>query len=670
MLSSPLGSAGSEDLAQLEVVDSTQNFCDELNKRQIMPMELMQARSHPRFSEAADRVFREFQHVRAAVRKTAQFVKERQTEIDRIIEDFTRDAGIKIDSCNSSGVSSDEENRKRSMEEPLKPSVGHIKRAKHGISDILGSSEAPVVKQEQPVKPAGPVGLPFDRLQQTFQAQMNFNLHMRVQQAQEQANHQAVQQQLPVNQPVNPYQNPYAHTAAQQTHAAHAAAQLAAQQAPPTGHPGPVNRYWSDAMYSLLLRAQQTQQMAEKLPGADGRVPSQHSDSGHESGNADSGSEHDPNTDGTVAINPQVSEQPAPTHQIKPQWIVKRMEKLKRKRAARENGEVDIDVENDIDEEDDLPETDDLALGAEDAELGPAIIGGVGTGVITKDANGKTQISCKQCRWTLRKWESWAKKRNLGSLPGIELKSEPNDPAPTDFLSLDNTEDLVRWMSCFIKEIRKDSGEAYQIDSITAFAFSLQKVLKETGRQVDILRNEKFVVFLEAMNEAMDCSVKTVVIQPTPRQDEETLWQTGELGYHSPEALTQTLVMIIVKHLKIRSSQAHRDMEMSDFEKVKIFNPSNPTQLLEIYRFKDSRGNAKRGEIVPNLAKPERCPVRIIDYYLEKRPPAIRHSGPFYLWPSDQKTIDRMSWFRVKPLSKKYLLKCLCRIKQTNLHDV
>ena len=61
------------------------------------------------------------------------------------------------------------------------------------------------------------------------------------------------------------------------------------------------------------------------------------------------------------------------------------------------------------------------------------------------------------------------------------------------------------------------------------------------------------------------------------------------------------------------------DMEMSDFEKVKIFNPSNPTQLLEIYRYRDSRGNAKRGEIVPNLAKPERCPVRILDYYLEKR---------------------------------------------------
>ena len=54
-------------------------------------------------------------------------------------------------------------------------------------------------------------------------------------------------------------------------------------------------------------------------------------------------------------------------------------------------------------------------------------------------------------------------------------------------------------MSNFIREIRKDSGEAYQIDSITAFAFSLQKVLKETGRQVDILRNEKFVVFLEVL---------------------------------------------------------------------------------------------------------------------------------------------------------------------------
>ena len=80
----------------------------------------------------------------------------------------------------------------------------------------------------------------------------------------------------------------------------------------------------------------------------------------------------------------------------------------------------------------------------------------------------------------------------------------------------------------------------------------------------------------QAMNEAMDCSVKTVVIQPTPRQDEETLWQTGELGYHSPEALTQTLVMIIVKHLKIRSSQAHRfDISKSNRSKThpKLINP-------------------------------------------------------------------------------------------------
>jgi len=400
----------------------------------------------------------------------------------------------------------------------------------------------------------------------------------------------------------------------------------------------------------------------------DGRVPSHQSDSGHESGNGDSSSEHEAIVDPN-AVAAVENAAPAPTHQIKPQWIIKRMEKLKRKRAARENGEFDIDVEGDVEEdEDDLPQVDNLEI-EPDAEIGPAQYTGVGTGVITKDQNGKTQITCKQCRWTLRKWESWAKKRNAGNLPGLSIKSDANDPAPQDFLTLDNTEELVKWMSQFIREIRKDSGEAYQIDSITAFAFSLQKVLKETGRQVDILRNEKFVVFLEAMNEAMDCSVKTVVIQPTPRSDEETLWQSGELGYHSPEALTQTLVMIIVKHLKIRSSQAHRDMEMSDFEKVKIFNPSNPTQLLEIYRYKDSRGNAKRGEIVPNLAKPERCPVRILDYYLEKRPPAIRHSGPFYLWPSDQKTIDRMSWFRVKPLSKKYLLKCLCRIKQTNLHD-
>lgn len=626
-----------------EEEDVYQTFTNELNKRQIMPLELMQARSHPKFAETADRVVREMRHLHQVVRKTAMYIKERQGEIEKTIEEFTDELGIKLEP-DASPVP-EEDSRKRSMDsecssksEPASTS----KRVKHGISDILASSEAKEEVQTLPQQPPAVLQLQqniqqnlyFNRLQQQAHEQMVSNQYHQYQQ----------QQQIPQNQ----------------------------VQIPPGLRPGmggqnqPVNRYWSDAMYSILLRAQQNQ-IKEKVPGMDGRVPSHQSDSGHESGNGDSSSEHEAIVDPNAA--PAV-EAPAPTHQIKPQWIIKRMEKLKRKRAARENGEFDIDVEGDADEdEDDLPVPVDSLEIEPDAEIGPAQYTGVGTGVITKDQNGKTQITCKQCRWTLRKWESWAKKRNAGNLPGLSIKSDVNDPAPQDFLTLDNTEDLVKWMSQFIREIRKDSGEAYQIDSITAFAFSLQKVLKETGRQVDILRNEKFVVFLEAMNEAMDCSVKTVVIQPTPRSDEETLWQSGELGYHSPEALTQTLVMIIVKHLKIRSSQAHRDMEMSDFEKVKIFNPSNPTQLLEIYRYKDSRGNAKRGEIVPNLAKPERCPVRILDYYLEKRPPAIRHSGPFYLWPSDQKTLDRMSWFRVKPLSKKYLLKCLCRIKQTNLHD-
>jgi hypothetical protein len=537
--------------------DATQVFTEELNKRSIMPMELMQARTSPKFAETAERVNNEYQAMKIAIQKTVQYVKDRQAEIDRLVGGFTHEAGIKLSdsSCSSSGVSSDDESRmnlKRSLsEESAATQSAAPKRVKHGISDILGGSvkeEKPVVVKEEPAA----------QFNQYNALQMNFN---RIQQEQA-AQHSQLQQQQQSAQA----HYAQAHALAQANHQAQLLAQAQAriqggqaQTAPVVPAPGQ-QRYWSDAMYSLLLRAQQSQQITEKLP--EGRVPSQHSDSGHESGNADSGSEQeviDVQNGAAPTIAP--AEVPQPTHQVKPAWIQKRMDKLKRKRAARENGEPDIDVEGD-DDEDDLPNiggaptetTPDLV----NAELGPAIIGGVGTGVITKDANGKTLISCKQCRWTLRKWESWAKKRNMGTLPGLDIKSDPSDLAPVDFLSLDTTEELVRWMSNFIREIRKDSGEAYQIDSITAFAFSLQKVLKETGRQVDILRNEKFTVFLEAMNEAMDSSVKTVVLQPTPRQDEETLWQSGELGYHSPEALTQTLVMIIVKHLKIRSSQAHR----------------------------------------------------------------------------------------------------------------
>ena len=261
-------------------------------------------------------------------------------------------------------------------------------------------------------------------------------------------------------------------------------------------------------------------------------------------------------------------------------------------------------------------------------------------------------------------------------------------------------------MSKFIQEIRKDSGEAYQIDSITAFAFSLQKVLKETGRQVDILRNEKFVPFLEAMNAAMDVSVNTVVLNPTPRNEEDDLWNSNQLGLENAETLTLTLTSIVIKHLKIRSSQGHRELEMSCFKKFKILNPKNPTQIIEIYRFtsKQAQESAqslfnsltasfaagstnttaallqqqtiqaglhqanKQIEIYPNLENPARCPVRILDFYIDKRPLAVKTSGPFYLWPIEQARIPiEYAWFKIKPLSKKYLLKCLFKIKQTNL---
>jgi hypothetical protein len=77
-----------------ESVDSTQNFCNELNKRQIMPMELMQARSHHRFNDVAEKCFYELQQVKIAVRKTALYVRERQSEIGKkiihiIINPFT-----------------------------------------------------------------------------------------------------------------------------------------------------------------------------------------------------------------------------------------------------------------------------------------------------------------------------------------------------------------------------------------------------------------------------------------------------------------------------------------------------------------------------------------------------------------------------------------------------
>ena len=83
--------------AQIEAIstdvesnDATQVFCEELNKRSIMPMELMQARANPKFAETAERVFNEYQAMKVAIQKTVQYVKDRQNEIGKLDGHFLR----------------------------------------------------------------------------------------------------------------------------------------------------------------------------------------------------------------------------------------------------------------------------------------------------------------------------------------------------------------------------------------------------------------------------------------------------------------------------------------------------------------------------------------------------------------------------------------------------
>ena len=56
-------------------VDATHVFCEELNKRSIMPMELMQARANPKFAETAERVHGEYQAMKIAHRENSPVCK-------------------------------------------------------------------------------------------------------------------------------------------------------------------------------------------------------------------------------------------------------------------------------------------------------------------------------------------------------------------------------------------------------------------------------------------------------------------------------------------------------------------------------------------------------------------------------------------------------------------
>ena len=246
------------------------------------------------------------------------------------------------------------------------------------------------------------------------------------------------------------------------------------------------------------------------------------------------------------------------------------------------------------------------------------------------------------CTW-IRIYKSWAQER--------VKKTELEEYSP---------EDLNQVLEQFYAEVRKRDGSPYEPDCLLVMQARLLGYLKEKGYAKDIVNDECFAGANKVL-EGNARNLRETGLGKRPNracslteEEEDILWDCGLLGDSSPKALLNTMWLLLCQHFGLRGRQEHHDMMVKYFTTRKCDYGKNYITFSESYR------NTKGGslKVKHRLQQPKmfeipglkRCPVRLFNIYLSKRPPAYRKTGPFYVQMNSSKKDP--SWYRMSPLGK------------------
>ena len=162
----------------------------------------------------------------------------------------------------------------------------------------------------------------------------------------------------------------------------------------------------------------------------------------------------------------------------------------------------------------------------------------------------KTQLDTDYC---YRIWKEWRAYRNsIGQRQVPELET------------MENTE-MNDWLCHFILEIRKKDGTEYPPNTIHHIVCGIMRHLRNTAKPgIDFFKNIEFCGLRTSLDSEMKrlqskgLGTKRHQAEPLSEREEEILWETGQLGDHSPQALVDTMLFMCGVYFSLRSGQEHR----------------------------------------------------------------------------------------------------------------
>ena len=220
--------------------------------------------------------------------------------------------------------------------------------------------------------------------------------------------------------------------------------------------------------------------------------------------------------------------------------------------------------------------------------------------------------------------------------------------------------DLDKTLSQFYAEVRKESGEDYEPDSLRVMQAALERHLKSKLYTKSIIKDREFLSSRKVLEgKARKLREEGRGKRPNrskslTNEEEETLWKSGQLGSGNPRALINTMWWLLTQHFGLRGRQEHHNMKVEDF------CLQRDDDGIEYLTFAEGPTKTRQGglKVKPRLVTPkmfatgneERCPVMLFKVYLEKRPDEMKSTGPFYLSVID-KPVSNV-WFKKTPMGK------------------
>ena len=236
-------------------------------------------------------------------------------------------------------------------------------------------------------------------------------------------------------------------------------------------------------------------------------------------------------------------------------------------------------------------------------------------------------------------------------------------------------------MSKFFVSMKTRDGTDYDPRTLKGFQASIQRYLHSKGRNINVVSGESFIISqktLKAKQKALIKSGKTNSIsrtfRPISEEQENALWECGQLGTDNPDSLINTLWFMNSLHFGMRARADHRNVCWGD---VQLKQDEDGMEYLQ---FSDCRTKRKINEssqdnnlidskVFKNEANPNRCPIRIYKCFAEKRPNDYCNAGdPFYLSINHGRNSE-LNWFTKAPIGVNRLGKIWQNMTKKNVTE-